>query len=78
MASDRVRIEIGFDGGQAMLALVPAADAEALERALADGREGAIPLEADDGRYNVVLRRIVYMKRFARDSRVGFGAAAAG
>ena len=78
MASDRVRIEIGFDGGQGMAALVPTAIADDLERALAEGREGSIALETDDGRYSVVLRRIVLVKRFARESRVGFGAAAAG
>jgi hypothetical protein len=31
---------------------------------------------ADDGRYSILLRRVVYVKRFARESRVGFGAAA--
>ena len=29
-----------------------------------------------DGRYTILLRRVVYVKRFARESRVGFGAAA--
>ena len=32
--------------------------------------------DAEDGRYTVSLARIVYVKRFARESRVGFGAAA--
>ena len=27
-----------------------------------------------DGLYTVVLGRVVYMKRYARESRVGFGA----
>ena len=30
-------------------------------------------LDASDGRYTVVLSRVVYMKRYARESRVGFG-----
>ena len=30
--------------------------------------------DADDGRYTIALRRVVYVKRFARESRVGFGA----
>ena len=30
-------------------------------------------LDASDGRYTVVLGRVVYMKRYARESRVGFG-----
>ena len=36
----------------------------------------AFALEAEDGRYVIALRRVVYIKRFARDTRVGFGAAA--
>ena len=69
-----MRIEIAFDGGQALGVLVTAAAADELETALANGGQDAIGLEADDGRYTVVLRRVVYMKRFARESRVGFGA----
>jgi hypothetical protein len=36
--------------------------------------EGVVALDAEDGRYSVAVRRIVYVKRFARESRVGFGA----
>jgi hypothetical protein len=72
---ERVRIEIGFDGGQIMGALVQEASADALERALAGGpNEPSLTLEAEDGRYLIRLERVVYVKRFARDSRVGFGA----
>ena len=49
-------------------------DADALERALAGGEDGSVALEASDGRYVVQLRRVVYVKRFVRESRVGFGA----
>ncbi|HET7046575.1 MAG TPA: hypothetical protein VFI37_17145 [Gaiellaceae bacterium] len=72
----RVRVEIGFEGGQIMSALVSAAAAQELEQALGRGEEGAFGLEAEDGRYTVVLRRVDYLKRFAREARVGFGAAA--
>ena len=72
--ADRVRIEIGFDGGQVMGATVELGDADRLEQALASGTDGALGLEVDDGRYTVALRRIVYVKRFAREGRVGFGA----
>jgi hypothetical protein len=71
---ERVRIEIGFDAGQGVSALVDAAAADELERALGSGSDGTYSLEADDGRYVVALRRVVYLKRYARDSRVGFGA----
>jgi len=71
---ERVRIEVGFDSGQVMAALVAAESADRLEQALAAGEEGALDLEVEDGRYTLVLRRIVYVKRFAREARVGFGA----
>ncbi|HXY84367.1 MAG TPA: hypothetical protein VEH52_02710 [Gaiellaceae bacterium] len=74
-----MRIEIGFDGGQVMSAMVAVDAADSLEQALAaDGGSGqaAISIEAEDGRYTIVLGQVVYVKRFARDTRVGFGAAA--
>ena len=67
MADDRVRIEIGFDGGQMLAAFVELAAADELERALAQAGDGAFALEADDGRYTVSLRRVVYIKRFTRE-----------
>ena len=63
-----------------MGALVDPAAADALERALAaadvraDAGAAAVSMEAEDGRYTIALRRVVYVKRFARDTRVGFGA----
>jgi hypothetical protein len=65
-----------------MSAIVTPANADALEQALgsadvrADAGDAAFALEAEDGRYVIALRRVVYVKRFARDTRVGFGAAA--
>ena len=73
--AEQVRLEIAFDGGQIMGALVSAADADALERALATGEDGSIALEASDGRYTVSLGRVVYVKRFTREGRVGFSSA---
>jgi len=55
-----------------MGAYVSLSAADELERALGDGREGAVALDAEDGRYTVVLRRVVYVKRFVREGRVGF------
>jgi hypothetical protein len=31
-----------------------------------------VGLDAEDGRYTDVLRRVVYVKRFVREGRVGF------
>ncbi len=73
MSSERIRIEIGFDGGQIMSALVESASADELERQVTAGGDGGYSLDADDGRYVVAVRRVVYVKRFARESRVGFG-----
>jgi hypothetical protein len=70
---DSVRLEIAFDGGQIMGAIVTAAGADELERALAEASEEAYVLDTTDGRYTIALRRIVYVKRYARESRVGFG-----
>jgi len=72
LADERVRIEIGFDGGQIMGALVELDAADELERALGQSSDGAFAIEAEDGRYSVSLRRIVYVKRFTREARVGF------
>jgi hypothetical protein len=73
LAEDLVRVELGFDGGQAMSILVSADAAEALERALGDPDGTAFALDAEDGRYTIALKRVTYVKRFSRESRVGFG-----
>jgi hypothetical protein len=75
VAEERVRIEIGFDGGQVMGSFVELSTADALERSLDQGADGAFPLEAEDGRYTISLRRVVYVKRFTREGRVGFSSA---
>ena len=69
---DSARIEIGFAGGQIMSALVTAKSADALELAVSGGADGTLNLDAEDGRHTVVLSRIVYVKRFAREAKVGF------
>jgi hypothetical protein len=72
--AERVRIEIGFESGAVLGALVSIEAADALEQALGSGAEGAFQVDVEDGRYTLVLRRVVYVKRFAREARVGFGA----
>ena len=63
MADERIRIEIAF---------VDETTADKLEQAIGDDRDGAFALPAEDGRYTVSLRRVVYVKRFVREGRVGF------
>jgi hypothetical protein len=71
-SDERVVVEIGFDGGQIMGARITSASADELEQALSGDRDGALQLDADDGRYTVPLRRVVYVKRFTREARLGF------
>jgi len=73
---DRVWLEIAFEGGQALRVTVPAETAEELDRALATQDRESLAFEAEDGRYTLALRKIVFVKRSAREATVGFGAAA--
>jgi len=70
--TQRVRIEIGFDGGQVMSAYVEPGSADELEQSLEAGGVGSFQVEAEEGRYTVAIPRIVYVKRFSRGGRVGF------
>jgi hypothetical protein len=67
-----VVVEIGFDGGQIMGARLQNDSAEQLEVALSKEKDGAVVLMADDGRYTIALSRVVYVKRFTREARLGF------
>jgi hypothetical protein len=73
-SNDRIRLEIAFEGQQVLTVYVPTTTADDLDRALTDGSEGSLSFDAEDGRYTVAVRKIVFVKRFARESRVGFGA----
>jgi hypothetical protein len=47
--------------------------ADALEQSLNAGAAGSLTVEAQEGTIILVLPRVLYAKRFARESRVGFG-----
>ena len=70
MADDFVRLEIGFAGGQILSWLVSPESADALDRKL--GGSGTVSLDAQEGTITVVVERVLYAKRYARESRVGF------
>jgi hypothetical protein len=72
MTDDRVRIEIGFEGGQFLRAQVSAADADRLERHLSSGGSGVIDLSDEDGRLTVVLAHVLYLKRFVKETTIRF------
>jgi hypothetical protein len=74
--AERIRLEIAFEGNQVLSIYVQPAVAEDLDKALAEARD-SLSFEGEDGRYTVAVGKIVYVKRFVRESRVGFGAAAA-
>ena len=73
MADERARVEIGFEGGGLASGLTTSAGADALQKQLEDGGDGVHEIVGEDATYAIVLRKIVYLKRFARESQVGFG-----
>ncbi len=72
MADDLVRIEVGLDGGQILSALVSSSSAESLDAALRAGAVTTVELQAEDGTLLLVVSRVLYAKRYARETRVGF------
>jgi hypothetical protein len=68
-----VRIEVGLEGGQILSALVTGDSADDLEKAVSSAANAALALDAQDGTVQVVVPKILYVKRFAREGRVGFG-----
>ncbi len=72
MADERVRVEVGFEGGQVIGGFVSQPSADQLERALHEDGPRVVILETEDGPYHVVVPRVSYFRRFSRASRVGF------
>ena len=71
---ERVRVEVGFEGGQVISGFVDASSAAELERALHEDGPRVVVLETDDGPYHVVVPRVSYYRRHSRSGRVGFAA----
>jgi hypothetical protein len=71
---ERVRVEISFRSGQTLGVNVTPAVLDEVERALLKGEPESVSFETEDGRYTIVIRMIAFLKRHARESRVGFGA----
>jgi hypothetical protein len=66
------RVEIGFQGGDVLAMRVPVEDADALDAALKTRDDDVCELRGEDGRFIVVLSQVLYVKRYAREARVGF------
>jgi hypothetical protein len=75
MAEERVRVEVGFKGGQVVGAFVTRASADDLERALHSDGPRVVVLDTEEGPYHVVVPEVAYLRRFSRAARVGFTAA---
>ena len=75
MADERVRIELGFAGGQIVGSFVEPRSADELEAALNSTGAGkpVVALETEDGPLHVVVAHVAYYKRIVRAGRVGFG-----
>jgi len=72
---DRVRVEVGFQGGQVIGTFVTQDSADQLERALHEDGPRVVVLDTEEGPYHVVVPEVAYLRRFNRASRVGFTAA---
>jgi hypothetical protein len=74
LAEERVRIELGFAGGQIVGSFVEARSADELESALGSTGAGSpvVVLDTEDGPLHVVVSQIAYYKRIVRAGRVGF------
>jgi hypothetical protein len=74
VAEERVRIELGFQGGQIVGAFVEPASADALESALHHDGPRVVVLDSEDGPIHVIVPQVAYYRRIVRAGRVGFGA----
>jgi hypothetical protein len=74
-SDERVRVDLGLKGGSTLTLSVSALEADSLEQRLRSGDGGVAELESEDGRLLVVLAHVLYVRRHARGSRVGFSAA---
>jgi hypothetical protein len=72
-SDDRVRVEVGFASGALMIASVSVEKADELVARLQARGDDVVALEAEDGAYFVAIPHVTYVKRFSRESRVGFG-----
>lgn len=75
------RVEIGFDGGQVMVARLSAEQLDALKQAvastdkLASEAGGWYELDSADGAISLDLRKVVFVRRAAASHTIGFSGA---
>jgi hypothetical protein len=77
-ATEANRVEIGFDGGQVMVARLSAEQLDALKGAvastdkLASEAGGWYELDSSDGVISLDLRKVVFVRRAAASHTIGF------
>lgn len=80
-SADANRVEIGFDGGQVMVARLSGEQLDALKQAvsstdkLASEAGGWYELESTDGAISLDLRKVVFVRRAAASHTIGFSGA---
>ena len=74
-SEERVRVDVGLEGGSTLTVEITVLEADSLEQRLRTGDGGVAELESEDGRLLVVLTHVLYVRRHARGSHVGFSAA---
>jgi hypothetical protein len=74
-SDDRVRMDIGFEGGSVLTVSVTVPEADSFEERLRQGEPGVAELGTEEGRLLVVLAHVLYVRRHSRGGRVGFSAA---
>jgi hypothetical protein len=70
--AELVRVDIGFRSGDVLSVRIPTGDASTLDAALRENKLLVCELNAEDARVLVVLEHVLYVKRYAREAKVGF------
>jgi molybdopterin-binding protein len=70
VSDEHLRIQIGFDSGQTVTALISEPSFEELKAAL--GGDSVIEVATEDGSIVVPARAVSYVKRFSRETSIGF------
>ena len=73
MADVRIRIEVGFHGGGTLGALISEPEFAEFRQSLQSRDDRVVELEADDGHYLIAVSHVDYVKRFSRETHIGFG-----
>lgn len=70
MSDEHLRIQIGFDSGQTVTALISEPSFDELKAAL--GGDSVLEVATEDGSIVVPVRAVSYVKRFSRETSIGF------